>query len=126
MKIDIKATNLELTEEIKDYLNKKIGDIGRFVPNINFPLEARVELARTTMHHQTGDIFRAEITMQMPGKVLRSEAEAKNILMAIDQLKDNIQREIKEYKEKNVTKTRKAERLKKFLTAYSPFSRFKK
>jgi putative sigma-54 modulation protein len=126
MKIDIKATNLELTEEIKDYLNKKIGDTDRFIPNINFPLEARVELARTTIHHQTGDIFRAEITMQMPGKVLRTETEAENILAAIDELKDEIQREIKEYKEKSTTKTRKAERLRKFLTAYSPFSRFKK
>jgi putative sigma-54 modulation protein len=126
MKIDIKTTNLELNQNIRDYLESKIGELDKFLPMADFPLEARVELARTTFHHQTGNIFYAEITMHLPGKTLRAEAEAENILAAIDLLKDEIQREIKQYKEKNITKTRKAERLRKFLTAYSPFSRLKK
>lgn len=126
MKIDIKATNIELTDEIRNYLDKKIGELDRFLPETNFPIEARVELGRATFHHQTGNIFRAEITMHLPGKVLRTEAEAENILAAIDELKDGIQREAKEYKEKNITKARRAGRLRKFITDYSPFSRFKK
>lgn len=126
MKINIKATNIELTDEIRDYLDKKISGADRFLMEINFPIEAKIELGRTTFHHQTGNIFRAEITIPLPGKVLRAETQAENILAAIDGLKDEILREIKEYREKSITKTRRAERLRKFLTAYSPFSRFKK
>lgn len=125
MKIDIKATNLELTDEIRDYLNKKIGDIDNFLRPTEFPISARVELGRTTFHHKSGDIYRAEINLQVPGELLRAESESETLFSAIDALKDQIQREIKKYKEKNIAKNRKGDRIRKFLTTYSLFSRFK-
>lgn len=98
MKIDIKGTNMELTEAIKDYVNEKIGSLEKFFDNI---VEARVEVGKTSNHHQKGDIFRAEVNLDVPEKyVLRAEATREDLYMAINQVKDELQRQVKKYKEK--------------------------
>jgi putative sigma-54 modulation protein len=107
MKLDIKATNLEITDAISSYVEEKLGDLEKYIPNIKLPLEGKVELARTTLHHKTGDIFRAEMG---------------DIYAAIDAVKDQIREEIKAYKERFITRDRKSGRLAKFINNYSPLS----
>jgi len=98
MKINIKGTNMELTEAIKDYVEEKIGSLDKFYDNI---LEARVDVGKTTNHHQKGDVFRAEVNLEVPQKgVLRAEATREDLYMAINQVKDELQRQIKKFKEK--------------------------
>jgi putative sigma-54 modulation protein len=98
MQIDIKGTNLELTEAIKDYVNEKIGSLDKFFDGI---LEARVDIGLTTKHHQKGNIFRAEVNLEVPRKHnLRAESEREDLYMAINEVKDELQRQIKKLKEK--------------------------
>jgi putative sigma-54 modulation protein len=98
MKIDIKGTNMELTEAIKDYVNDKIGSLDKFFDGI---LEARVEVGLTSKHHQKGNIFRAEVNLDVPRKHnLRAEAEREDLYMAINEVKEELQRQIKKLKEK--------------------------
>ncbi len=98
MQIDIKGTNLELTEAIKDYINEKIGSLEKFYDGI---LIARVDVGLTTKHHQKGNIFRAEVNLDVPQKhVLRAAAEREDLYMAINQVKDELQRQLKKFKEK--------------------------
>ncbi|MDD5341585.1 MAG: ribosome-associated translation inhibitor RaiA [Patescibacteria group bacterium] len=98
MKIDIKGTNMELTEAIKDYVNEKIGGLEKFFDNI---IEAKVDVGKTSNHHQKGDVFRAEVNLDVPEKyVLRAEATREDLYMAINEVKDDLQRQIKKYKEK--------------------------
>ncbi|MFA5188960.1 MAG: ribosome-associated translation inhibitor RaiA [Patescibacteria group bacterium] len=98
MQIDIKGTNMELTQAIKAYIDEKIGGLEKFFDQI---LEARVEVGLTTKHHQKGNIFRAEVNLEVPRKhILRAEAEKEDLYMAINQVKDELQAQIKKYKEK--------------------------
>ena len=98
MKIDIKGINLELTEAIKDYVNEKIGGLEKFYDKI---LVARVDVGLTTKHHQKGNIFRAEVNLEVPQKHnLRAEAEREDLYMAINEVKDELQRQIKKFKDK--------------------------
>lgn len=98
MQIDIKGTNLELTQSIKDYVEEKIGGLEKFFDQI---LEARVEVGITTKHHQKGKIFRAEVNLEVPKKyIIRAEAERDDLYMAINEVKDELQRQIKKYKER--------------------------
>ena len=98
MKVTIKATNLELTPEIKKAIEEKITPLDRFIPNINMPLEAVVEVALETRHHKKGEIYYAEANIRMPGKIIRSEAREKNIYKAINTVKDELQLLLKKYK----------------------------
>lgn len=101
MRILIKATNIKLDKSVYDYIEEKIGGLGKFLKNTEPDLiKARVEVGKTTNHHQRGDIWRAEINLGLPGRLLRAEAEREDIFMAITDIKDEIQRQIKKYKQK--------------------------
>lgn len=136
MKINIKATNLDLTPAIKQYIEEKIGGLEKLLsskstdwePSVGRPtVEAFVEISRTTKHHHKGPVFRAEINVPMPGqgKVLRAEAEQWDIRVAIDQIKDEIQIELKKYNKSHAAKFKRGSRMIKNLLRFSPLSWFK-
>ena len=47
-----------------------------------------------------GDIYRAEINLRVPGKLLRAEEEAESIHTAINIVKEELERQIKKYRGK--------------------------
>jgi len=100
MKVSIKATNLELTPTIKRAIEEKIATLDKFIPHVDTSVEAFVEVALETRHHRKGKIFYAEANIEVPGKILRSEAREKNLYKAINTVKDELQRILKKYKEK--------------------------
>lgn len=101
MKINIKSTNLDLTPALKEYIEEKIGSLVKFLTRFDAEgaVESRVEVGRTTRHHHKGPVFRAEVNIDVPGKVLRAEAEDLDIRTAIDEVKDKLKREAEKYKE---------------------------
>jgi len=101
MNINIKATGLELTPPIKEFIKEKIGSLHKFIQKLDpdNQILAEVEIARTTTHHHKGDVFHAEVNLTLPGKMLRAEAEDFDIRVATNKVKDKIQREIEKYKE---------------------------
>lgn len=107
MRINIKATNLELTSAISDYLRKRVDALDKFVDKNDESAMADVEVGKSTKHHQSGDIFRAEINLHVSGKNLRAVAEKDNLYAAIDQAKDEMVREITSHKAKQRTLLRR-------------------
>ena len=98
MKVTIKATNLKLTPEVKKAIEEKIATLDKFIPHIGTSVEAFVEVALETRHHKKGKIYYAEANIKVPGKIIRSEAREENIYRAINEIKDELQRLLKEYK----------------------------
>lgn len=135
MKINIKATNLDLTPAITVYIEEKINGLEKFISgeslkqwdeNNQAAVEADVEIARTTNHHRQGDVYRAEVNLKVPGRVLRAEAEQWDMRVAIDEVKNELQTELKKYKNKQETEFRKGSRILKKLTSLSPLVWFGK
>ena len=109
MNFRIKSKNIELSQNIKDYIEDKIGSTEKF---INTKLETQVdfEIEKTTEHHKKGDIFRAEANLILPGKLLRAEAKSSDIYFSINEVKDRIQIELKKYKDKKILSSRRSRR----------------
>ena len=125
MNVIIKGTNLELHNDLKEYVNEKIGGLKKFVENDNIDpnsIIARVELAKTTQHHQHGDIYKAEVNLQLSGKMLRSVEESDDIYKSIDNVKDELREMINNYKSEKTTKTRRGARMIKKLKGISPLA----
>ena len=99
MKVTIKATNLDLTPEVKGAIEEKIATSDKFVSHINAPVEAFVEVAVETRHRKKGKIYYAEANIKVPGEIIRSEAREENIYKAINTVKDELQALLKKYKE---------------------------
>ncbi len=103
MKIDIKATKIELSKEIRGYLQKKLDRSEKFlgrVPVIN----CHAEVGLAVGGQKRGKIYRAEVNLDLPGKLLRVERESEDIFKAIDKVKDHLDLLIKKYKEKKYKK----------------------
>lgn len=105
MKTNIKATNIELTSEITDYLNKKLIALEKVVTDQN--MFCQIELGRTTAHHAHGDVFRAEINCNVGGKDFRAVSESDTLYAAIDAMKDEIIEGVKSFKSKRMTLIRR-------------------
>lgn len=125
MKIIIKAKNLELTTNLQEFVEEKIGGLERFTRILqkkdDFEKgkdsgEFFVEIERETNHHRKGDIFRAEARIHLPGKTLVAISERDDLKLAIVEVKDELQQEIKKYKlKKTELVIRKQRKIKKGL-----------
>ena len=101
MQISIKASELELTEPLKEYIDSHIGSLFKYLKRFDDGLvRAEVEVARTTQHHRHGDVYYAEVNLTLPGKLLRATHEGADIRECIDKVRDTLQREIEKYKDK--------------------------
>mgnify|MGYP001592068369 CR=1 FL=1 len=105
MNIEIKTAGVDLTPALREYVEMKIGSLDKFLRRweLEGEIEAAVQLERTTRHHHKGNVFRAEINMPLPGKLLRAEAYHRDIRMALDDVKNTIKAEIQRYKEREQT-----------------------
>ncbi|MDP3975204.1 MAG: ribosome-associated translation inhibitor RaiA [Candidatus Jorgensenbacteria bacterium] len=108
MKIELLGTRLSLTPSIRTYVDQKIGGVGKFIKRFETEQEhtAFVELARTTRHHRHGEVFYAEVTLRLPGKVIRVEEYHEDIRAAIDRAKDRLKAELSRFKRKVSAKPR--------------------
>lgn len=100
--MNIKATNFSLTPAIEDYVGKRLGVLERFILEGDESAHAQVEIGRTTKHHKGGDIFRAEINLHIAGKNFYSTSEKEDLYAAIDDVKDEITRELTSWKDKRI------------------------
>jgi ribosomal subunit interface protein len=102
MNITIKTKDLELTPALQEWINEKIGGLEKYVVNhqVDGQLLCEVEVARSSKHHNKGDVFYAEVNLHMPGRILRAEANDADARVAIDRVRDTIQHDLIKYKDK--------------------------
>ena len=102
MNINIKATNIELSPDIRAYLDKRLSSVADFVDKRAPASVCDVEVGKTTRGQRHGDIFRAEINIEMDGVFFRATTEEESLNAAIDKVKDEILRELRRHKRKEV------------------------
>jgi len=95
--LDIQAHNMEVTDRINDYIEKKASKLDRFLPAIE---ETRVELSFEKSARSASDRHIAQITVRGKNLLLRSEERADDIFAAFDAAIEKIQRQIDRYKGK--------------------------
>jgi len=96
--LEIQARNLEVTDRINDYINKKASKLDRFLPAIE---ETRVELTFEKAARSAADRHVAQITVRGKNLLLRSEERADDVFAAFDTALDKMQRQIDRYKGKH-------------------------
>lgn len=118
MNTNIKATNMELTDAIKDYVNSRISSIEKFV--MKDGAHVNVEVGKTTNHHKNGDVFKAEIEIRSDGNVFFAQAETDDLYKAIDMAREDVVRELTSTKDRNTSLFRRGARsVKKMLKGMS-------
>ncbi|HBR80300.1 MAG: Sigma 54 modulation protein/ribosomal protein S30EA [Candidatus Uhrbacteria bacterium GW2011_GWE2_45_35] len=100
--ISTKATNMEMTEAIKTYVEEKLLSLEKLMVDFRPEPEVSIELGKTSDHHSKGPFFFAEANLIVPGQILRARTEVEDLYEAIDLMKDDLRRQVVEFKEKLV------------------------
>ncbi len=104
MQIKIKTTNIELTDSISSYVDEKLQSVEKFmVSHEEEEPVLYVEIGKTTNHHNSGDVFRAEVTTTVRGKQFRAVSEKSDLYTSIDDIRTELVRELTSHKDKERT-----------------------
>lgn len=95
--VEVFTKNMELTDRIQDYVNKKVGKLDRYLPDID---EARVDLSYVKSARSSTDRQVAQITIRGKGFILRAEERANDVFTAMDTALEKMERQIERYKGK--------------------------
>ncbi|HSL43924.1 MAG TPA: ribosome-associated translation inhibitor RaiA [Anaerolineales bacterium] len=96
-KIETVARNMRLTDNTREYVEKKAAKLERYLQDID---EIRVELSHIKSARSALDRQVAQITVHGKGFILRSEERADDVHAAFDTALDKIQRQIDRFKGK--------------------------
>jgi len=100
----MKATKLAMTDAIRDYCQKKMDMLDKYlggrIPVINCDLEVE----KTVGNQNKGEIFRAEVNLEVPHEILRVEKTEKDLYKAVDKVKEHLEMAIEKYKGKLIDK----------------------
>lgn len=108
MRINIKATNMELTSAISNYVEEKLQSAEKFaVPHREEEMFAEVEIGKISNHHHSGEVFRAETNLRVRGKLYRAVSEETDLYAAIDDMRNELVRELNSHKDKDRTLVRR-------------------
>jgi len=91
LKIVVRGKNFEVTNALKEWVEKKLGKLEKY---FDYMEEAQVTLVVNRDRH------RAEVTIPLDGIVIRGEEETGDMYASIDMVIDKIERQIKKYKTK--------------------------
>ena len=95
--IEIFTQNIENTDRVKEYVNKKASKLDKLLKDIE---ETRVDLSYVKSARNASDRNVAQITIRGKGFILRTEERADDIFAAIDKANEKIQRQIERFKGK--------------------------
>ena len=104
MQLQISGKNMELSPEVRHYIERKLGKLNRYLPNI---VETKVEVVeeKTKSPQQH---FIVQVTVNSNGTLLHSQERGADLFTAINKVTAVVNRQIEHYKGKLYSKRRKA------------------
>lgn len=96
---EFKGKNIDISDTIRSYVENKIGVVSKLTEKFE-PCDLRVEVGKNSKHHKKGEVFLAELTLSIPGTVLRSEVRKDELYAAIDVSINDLRRQVSRYKKK--------------------------
>lgn len=93
--IKVFARNMEVTDRIQQYAEKKALKLERYISDID---EVRVDLAYVKSARSATDRHVAQLTVRARGVILRTEERADDIYTAFDAALDKMHRQLERYK----------------------------
>lgn len=95
MEVSVKAIKFDATEKLHEFIQKKVGKLGKFSPDIK-GIEVALKVAKpaSALNKQ------AAITVSLPGEEIYVEKTCDTFEEAIDQAIPAVEKQLERYKEK--------------------------
>jgi putative sigma-54 modulation protein len=93
MKYNIRGQHIQVTDAMRDYVEKKLGRLEKY-------FEAPVTSEALVTMSVTKGIHTVEVTIPLPGVMLRAEEKKEDMYASIDLVVDKLERQIRKHKTK--------------------------
>jgi putative sigma-54 modulation protein len=104
MQLIITGKNMEVSEPLKQYVEKKLGKLTHYLPTIDeVHVELSVEKVKSNLQRQV-----VQVTMRSNGTILRAEERSADMLAAVDSVRDKLQRQMERFKRRPVRMRKRA------------------
>ncbi len=106
MEIQLYSRNLEVTPRLREYVEKKVAKLDRYLDIEEARVDLAVENTRSSAHRQV-----AQLTIRSRGTILRAEERASDMFTAIDTALDKMRRQITRYKSRREDRRKRGEEI---------------
>lgn len=101
MELQITGKNIELTPEVRHYIERKLSKMSRHLSNImKSDVEIFEEKTKSPQQH-----YVVQVTVDSNGTLLRGEERAKDLFAAIDKVSTVMNRQVEHYKGKMLARS---------------------
>ena len=104
MQLTVHGRHLEVTDWIRQYIDKKVNRLERYLPQIQ---ELRAELTQSETR-AAADRYTAQITVWANGQILRAEESTSDIFASIDASVDKMAKQLQRFKGRRYESRRRA------------------
>lgn len=104
MQLTVHGRHLEVTDWIRQYIEKKVDRIERYLPQMQ---EIRAELTQSETR-AAADRYTAQITVWANGQILRAEESTSDIFASIDATIDKMANQVQRFKGRRFQSRRRA------------------
>ena len=106
-RINFKKTNVELEDRLVDVMEQKLQSLEKFIGDA--PTICDVEFEKVT-HHQSGNVNRVEVNLEINGKLYRAEAVSDSFDQAMDEVRGELDNTLRSESGKKETLLKKGGR----------------
>ncbi len=101
MKLLIQGNNIQVTESIRNYVEKKLEKAVKHFQHLATKMDVHLSVERNA---RISNKHKAEVTVYANGTVIRAQENSENLYASIDLVSDKIARQLRKYKERMLAK----------------------
>lgn len=90
--------NIEVEDGTRQKMEKKLQHLNKYQKSLKFKI-IQIDISRDH-HHRKGDVFRVEINVEIPKKVLRAVETGPDMLIAFDIACEKVDRQARKEKDR--------------------------
>lgn len=95
--IDTSGINLDLNDDIKKYISKKIGRLDKYMPR-HARKSARAEVKLRETNNRLGNKYECEVLLHLPGSIVQAKESTLNMFAAVDIAEAKLRNQLVKYK----------------------------
>lgn len=99
--IDIAGINLELGDDIKKYIWRKVGKLDKYIPR-HARQSAHAEVKLRQVNKRLGNKYECEIIMHLPGEQVQAKESTMNMFAAVDIVEQKVKNLLVKYKQTHI------------------------
>lgn len=101
--IDIAGINVELDDDIKKYIRRKVGKLDRYLPrHARDSAHAEVKLKQAANQRQ-GNKYECEVILHLPNDQVQVKESTMNMFAAMDIVEQKLKNRLVKYKQTHIT-----------------------